>query len=79
LSGRELFISERTVAQHLTTIFNKLSVNTRAQAVAVATQRGLLQTTLAVPRYITHLSSPPPCCHECANGGCGCHAARLCW
>jgi hypothetical protein len=52
LSGRELFISERTVAQHLTTIFNKLSVNTRAQAVAVATQRGLLQTTLAVPRAI---------------------------
>jgi DNA-binding NarL/FixJ family response regulator len=40
--GRQLFISERTVAQHLTTIFNKLSVNTRAQAVAVATQRGLL-------------------------------------
>jgi DNA-binding CsgD family transcriptional regulator/tetratricopeptide (TPR) repeat protein len=40
--GRELFISERTVAQHLTTVFNKLGANTRAQAVAVATQRGLL-------------------------------------
>jgi predicted ATPase/DNA-binding CsgD family transcriptional regulator/transcriptional regulator with XRE-family HTH domain len=40
--GRQFFISERTVAQHLTTIFNKLDVNTRAQAVAVATQRGLL-------------------------------------
>jgi predicted ATPase/DNA-binding CsgD family transcriptional regulator/transcriptional regulator with XRE-family HTH domain len=40
--GRQLFISERTVAQHLTAIFNKLGVNTRAQAVAVATQRSLL-------------------------------------
>ena len=40
--GRQLSISERTVAQHLTMIFNKLSVNTRAQALAVATQRGLL-------------------------------------
>jgi predicted ATPase/DNA-binding CsgD family transcriptional regulator len=40
--GRQLFISERTVAQHLTAIFNKLGANTRAQAVAVATQRGLL-------------------------------------
>jgi predicted ATPase/DNA-binding CsgD family transcriptional regulator/DNA-binding XRE family transcriptional regulator len=40
--GRQLFISERTVAQHLTAIFNKLGVHTRAQAVAVATQRGRL-------------------------------------
>jgi predicted ATPase/DNA-binding CsgD family transcriptional regulator/DNA-binding XRE family transcriptional regulator len=40
--GRQLFISERTVAQHLTAIFNKLGVNTRAQAVAVTAQRGLL-------------------------------------
>ena len=40
--GKRLFISERTVAQHLTTIFNKLGANTRAQAVAMATQRGLL-------------------------------------
>ncbi len=40
--GRQLFISERTVAQHLTATFNKLGVHTRAQAVAVATQQGLL-------------------------------------
>jgi DNA-binding NarL/FixJ family response regulator len=40
--GRQLFLSERTVAQHVTAIFHKLGVNTRAQAVAVATQRGLL-------------------------------------
>jgi predicted ATPase/DNA-binding CsgD family transcriptional regulator/transcriptional regulator with XRE-family HTH domain len=40
--GRQLFISERTVAQHLTAVFNKLGASTRAQAVAVASQRGLL-------------------------------------
>jgi predicted ATPase/DNA-binding CsgD family transcriptional regulator len=40
--GRRLFISERTVAQHLTAVFHKLGVNTRAQAVGVAAQRGLL-------------------------------------
>jgi DNA-binding CsgD family transcriptional regulator len=40
--GRKLFISERTVAQHLTAIFNKLGASRRAQAVAVAAQRGLL-------------------------------------
>ena len=40
--GRRLFISERTVAQHLTAVFHKLGVNTRAQAVALAVQRGLL-------------------------------------
>jgi Bacterial regulatory proteins, luxR family len=39
--GRSLFISERTVAQHLTAIFHKLGANTRAQAAAVATQCGL--------------------------------------
>jgi NarL family two-component system response regulator YdfI len=40
--GRQLYISERTVAQHVHAVFNKLGVNTRAQAVAVAAQRGLL-------------------------------------
>lgn len=38
--GQRFFISFRTVSQHLTSIFNKLGVNTRAHAVAVATQRG---------------------------------------
>ncbi len=40
--GRALFISDRTAGQYLTAMFNKLGVNTRAQAVAVASQRGLL-------------------------------------
>jgi ATP/maltotriose-dependent transcriptional regulator MalT len=40
--GRQLFIATSTVNYHLTAIFNKLTVDTRAQAVAVAAQRGLL-------------------------------------
>ena len=40
--GRRLAISERTVRFHVTSILNKLGASTRAQAVALATQRGLL-------------------------------------
>jgi predicted ATPase/DNA-binding CsgD family transcriptional regulator len=40
--GRKLFIAPTTVNYHLTSIFNKLGVDTRAQAVAVAVQRRLL-------------------------------------
>jgi predicted ATPase/DNA-binding CsgD family transcriptional regulator/transcriptional regulator with XRE-family HTH domain len=43
LIARELVIAPSTVNYHLATIFNKLAVDTRAQAVAVATQRGLLE------------------------------------
>lgn len=40
--GQQLFISSRTVSQHLTSVFNKLGVNTRTQAVAVAARHGLI-------------------------------------
>jgi DNA-binding NarL/FixJ family response regulator len=40
--GRRLFLSPSTVNHHIQSIFNKLGVDTRAQAVAVATQRKLL-------------------------------------
>lgn len=40
--ARSLSISERTVKFHLTSIFNKLGADNRAQAVSLATQRGLL-------------------------------------
>ncbi|HEX9412152.1 MAG TPA: LuxR C-terminal-related transcriptional regulator [Ktedonobacterales bacterium] len=40
--GQRLFLSASTVSQHLTSIFNKLGVATRAQAAAAAAQRGLL-------------------------------------
>jgi DNA-binding NarL/FixJ family response regulator len=46
LSNRQiaetLSISERTVKFHVTTIFNKLGADNRAQAVAIAAARGLL-------------------------------------
>ena len=41
--GKQLFLSHSTINQHVRSIFNKLAVDTRAQAVAVAVQRGLLK------------------------------------
>ncbi|GIK37557.1 MAG: hypothetical protein BroJett011_13900 [Chloroflexota bacterium] len=40
--GDRLFITERTARFHVTSIFNKLGADNRAQAVALATQRGFL-------------------------------------
>ncbi|WP_438492141.1 response regulator [Paenibacillus sp. IHBB 3054] len=39
----DMGISERTVKAHLTTIYNKLGVDSRSQAVAVALERGIME------------------------------------
>lgn len=41
--GRELFISEATVKAHLKSIFTKLNVLSRTEAITVAARRGLIQ------------------------------------
>jgi DNA-binding NarL/FixJ family response regulator len=40
--GRELYIAERTVKAHVTSVLNKLGADTRAQALAFAVRDGLL-------------------------------------
>ncbi|NUS41672.1 MAG: response regulator transcription factor, partial [Terrabacter sp.] len=42
--ARELFVSEATVKSHLTHIYTKLGVDTRAGAVAAAIERRIIRT-----------------------------------
>jgi len=41
--GTNLFISETTVKTHVRSIFAKLNVMSRTEAIAAANQRGLIQ------------------------------------
>jgi DNA-binding NarL/FixJ family response regulator len=41
--ARQLRVSENTVKTHVTSLFNRLGVDSRARAVAVAANEGLLE------------------------------------
>jgi NarL family two-component system response regulator YdfI len=43
--ARDLGVTERTVKAHLTNIYNKLGVDTRAAAVSIALQQGIISPT----------------------------------
>jgi DNA-binding NarL/FixJ family response regulator len=48
--GRALFVTENTVKTHLASIYRKLGVERRAEALQVGRDRGLLGASAPVPR-----------------------------
>ena len=55
--ARKLFISEKTVRNHLTNIFEKLGVDSRARAIVLARDRGAVLTLPNLPEgHVGHLS-----------------------
>ena len=55
--AERLFVSDHTVHRHVANILNKLSVSSRAAAVAQAARRGLLALTLARSGHFRGLAS----------------------
>lgn len=49
--AQQLGVAERTVKAHLTNIYNKLGVESRAEAIAVAMQRGILPHSQSSGNY----------------------------
>jgi ATP/maltotriose-dependent transcriptional regulator MalT len=47
--AQRLIVTQNTVKSHVTSLFNKLGVDSRAQAVAVAAHLGLLQEATTHP------------------------------
>jgi DNA-binding NarL/FixJ family response regulator len=48
--ARQLIVSENTVKTHVASLFNKLGADSRARAVAVAANQGLLEGTYPLTR-----------------------------
>jgi len=48
--GDKLFLSEKTIKNYITSIFQKLQTNDRTQAAVYAIQRGLISNPQVVPR-----------------------------
>jgi DNA-binding response OmpR family regulator len=58
--GTLLVISPKTVSSHIQRVLAKLNVHTRAQAVAVAYEAGLIRVTPAGREVEAHLAVPAP-------------------
>ena len=55
---KQLVIARKTVSSHVQRILAKLDVHTRAQAVAVAYESGLIRIVPKVPEVEAHLALP---------------------